>query len=232
MERNDRTAPEEQTEHFPVAWRKWEQAGEALNKANEAEDFQAVGMRCRESLIAFAHQASVVVKTESEASLPKASDFTSWSELIANEIAAGSSSERRRSYLKSAAKSTWQLVNWLTHTSNVTEFDAYFAFQATGHVLSSWSLSSIRFKLDDPWKCSKCGSYASENDDRYEYGIGILRMTSCKVCSWEDEPVLIEEVSTDADKADQEPAMGPQDSGPCVFVDVPLRGPAPPKPSQ
>jgi hypothetical protein len=31
------------------AWRRWEQAGELLNEAEEAEDFQAVGMRCRES---------------------------------------------------------------------------------------------------------------------------------------------------------------------------------------
>jgi hypothetical protein len=36
---------------MPDAWRRWEQAGEALNEAEEAEDFQSVGMRCRECLI-------------------------------------------------------------------------------------------------------------------------------------------------------------------------------------
>lgn len=231
MERNDRTAPGEQAEHFPVAWRKWDQSGEALNKANEAEDFQAVGMRCRESLIAFVHEASSVVKSESDVSLPKASDFNRWAELIGNTVAAGSASERRRSYLKSAAKSTWQLVNWLTHATNATEFDAYFAFQATGHFLSSWSLSLMRFERGDPWRCSKCGSYALENEDRYDDGIGTLRTIICKACSWKDEPVLIQEAPTDSDKAEPEPATGSQDLGSCVFVDVPLRGPAPPKPS-
>ena len=37
---------------MPAAWRKWSQAGEALNVAEEPEDFQSVGMRCRESMIA------------------------------------------------------------------------------------------------------------------------------------------------------------------------------------
>ncbi len=62
MEQSERVAPDEQAERFAVAWRKWEQAGEAPNNADEAEDFQAVGMRCRESLIAFVREASSVVK--------------------------------------------------------------------------------------------------------------------------------------------------------------------------
>ena len=36
---------------FMTMWRKWEQAADALDTAEEAEDFQAVGMRCRETLI-------------------------------------------------------------------------------------------------------------------------------------------------------------------------------------
>ena len=37
---------------LPAAWRRWEQAGQALNEAEEPEDFQSVGMRCRECLVA------------------------------------------------------------------------------------------------------------------------------------------------------------------------------------
>ena len=43
----------EQRNRGPAAWRKWEQAAEALDSAEEAEDFQAVGMRLREGLITF-----------------------------------------------------------------------------------------------------------------------------------------------------------------------------------
>jgi hypothetical protein len=35
------------------AWRRFEQAAKALDNADEAEDFQAVGMRCRECLVTF-----------------------------------------------------------------------------------------------------------------------------------------------------------------------------------
>jgi hypothetical protein len=34
-------------------WRLWEGAVESYDTAEEAEDFQAVGMKCRESLIQF-----------------------------------------------------------------------------------------------------------------------------------------------------------------------------------
>jgi hypothetical protein len=33
---------------------------------------------------------------------------------LGDTIAGGSSAERKRGYLKSVAKSTWELVNWLT----------------------------------------------------------------------------------------------------------------------
>lgn len=230
MERSERVAPYDQAENFAKAWRKWEQAGEALNNADEVEDFQAVGMRCRESLITFAHEASSVVEADNE-TFPKASDFKGWSELIANTIASGASSDRRRGYLKSAAKSTWELVNWLTHASNAVRFDAYFAHKATGHVLSSWSLSLLRFEYGDPDRCSRCGSYKLITDYRYDGAEGTFRVTVCQVCQWESEPTLLEEDQEDMGSVDQAPTTEPQDLGPCVFVDVPLRGPAPPKPS-
>lgn len=231
MERSERVAPEEQAERFPVAWRKWEQAGEALNEAEEAEDFQAVGMRCRESLIAFAREASRVVEPDDEKPLPKASDFKGWSDLIANTIANGASAARRRGYLKSAAKSTWELVNWLTHASNATRFDAYFAFNATGHVLSSWSLSLIRFENDDPDQCPRCGSYQLITGYRYDDAKETLHLVVCEVCQWESELTLFQEKREIDSGIDQAPVTAPQDPSPCVFVDVPLRGPVPPKPS-
>lgn len=231
MERNDRTAPDEQAEHFPVAWRKWDQAGEALNRANEAEDFQAVGMRCRESLIAFVREASRVVELEDRTPPPRASDFKGWSDLIANAIAPGSSVERRRNYLKSAAKSTWGLVNWQTHATNATGFDSYFAFQATGHVLSSWSLPLIRFEQGDPERCPRCGSYRLKNNYGHDDAVGAFSTLTCEACQWEGEPALLEDGQEDVHSANQAPAKDPQDLGPCIFVDVPLRGPAPPKPS-
>src|SRR5258708_15143802 len=38
---------------FSPAWRRWEQAAKSYDTAEEAEDFQAVCMKCREALIQF-----------------------------------------------------------------------------------------------------------------------------------------------------------------------------------
>lgn len=49
---------DEQQDRTPAAWRKFAQAAEAIDKADEAEEFQAVGMRCREALVKFARDAA------------------------------------------------------------------------------------------------------------------------------------------------------------------------------
>lgn len=41
----------EELERNAVPWRGWQQAEGALERGDEAEDFQAVGMRCRECLM-------------------------------------------------------------------------------------------------------------------------------------------------------------------------------------
>ena len=40
-------------DRLAAAFRRWEQAAEALDRSTESEEIQAVGMRCRECLIAF-----------------------------------------------------------------------------------------------------------------------------------------------------------------------------------
>ena len=77
---------------------------------------------------------------------PKVADFIHWSELIANSIAHGSSAEEIRGYLKSISKSTWQLVNWLTHATNAVRFDGYLSVMATENVLNTYGLALVRHK--------------------------------------------------------------------------------------
>ena len=50
MQRSRRSANTAGSERFAAAFRRWEQAAAAVDSANEAEDFQAVGMKCWECL--------------------------------------------------------------------------------------------------------------------------------------------------------------------------------------
>src|SRR5205823_1508728 len=69
-----------------AAWRKWQQAGEALDEAEEAEDFQSVGMRCREALIAMAKTLARPEMVPAGTEAPKRADVVAWSELIADHV--------------------------------------------------------------------------------------------------------------------------------------------------
>jgi hypothetical protein len=231
LARSAYTIPDEENQKFAHAWRCWRQAGEAFEEADEAEEFQAVGMRCRESLIAFVKEASSQVAISEGTSAPKASDYVGWSNLIADTIASGASADRRRGYLKSAAKSTWELVNWLTHTSNAIRFDAQFALDATGHTLSVFAMSFIRFERVVPERCPHCGSYNLSVDYYHNDSDETLIVALCTVCGWEDVPNIVAEVPEH-----EQPAIvsekSPEDLGACITVEVPLRGPKPPKPSK
>lgn len=233
LARSAYAVPDEDMQRFASAWRCWQQAGEAFEEPDEAEEFQAVGMRCRASLIAFVNEASEIITFTEGTSAPKADNYKDWSDLIADTVASGKSAERRRGYLKSAAKSTWELINWLTHTSNATRFDAEFALDATGHTLSTFAMSLIRYERGAPDRCPHCGSYKLIADHYHNETGETFTFTVCTICGWE-------EASEVEVMADSTPQMRPSpvetkeavDTDDCITVEVPLRGPKPPKPSK
>lgn len=230
-ERQDRTARPEQAARFAKAWRAWEQAGEALAEADEAEEFQAVGMRCRESLLSFVREAAPVVPHDENTSLPKTNDFLQWSALLADTITAGSSAERKRGYLKSIAKSTWELVNWLTHATGASQFDAYFSFSATEHALSTWSVALMRFEIGVPERCPKCASYRLTTFTRPGKSGSVRHFTTCDACGWTSGPRGAPRVKPVRQSVAQNP-KDEESGGPCVFVEVPLKGPEAPRPTR
>lgn len=227
-EHQGRTARPEQAARFSRAWRAWEQAGDALAEADEAEEFQAVGMRCRESLLAFVKEAASVVPPNSPES-PKVADFVGWANLLADTIAFGGSAERRRGYLKAIGKITWELVNWLTHARDASAFDAHFSHDATQHALASWSVAIMRFEFGVPERCPKCASYRLVPYSRPARSV-VKHFTTCDACGWKSKPHQSPAVRLSA-QISRRAGRPPRDSSPCVFVEVSLKGPAPPKPT-
>jgi hypothetical protein len=163
------------------AWRRWEQAGELLNKAEEAEDFQAVGMRCRECLIVMVRTISQPQMVPAGAEAPKHADVVHWCELIANHVAKGASAKEVRAYLKGSSKRGWDLVNWLTHAQNATLADAMLAHDVTQHVMAIFGTAMFRHRQGIPDRCGGCGSYrvslwADEPD--------VPMKPQCEACGW------------------------------------------------
>src|SRR5579859_2122073 len=157
---------------LPGTWRRWEQAFESYDGGDEAEDFQAVGVRLRECLVSFigetANDELVPVGQES----PQGANFKAWSELLANALASGESNAHLRSYLKKNAVETWEYVNWLTHAKNAMRLDAEIGLKTVEHLLGVFTAARMRVRYPGT-RCAECGSYR-------------LVGGSCERCGWED----------------------------------------------
>ncbi|MCA1668670.1 MAG: hypothetical protein LC793_14985, partial [Thermomicrobia bacterium] len=193
MARNHPQVPDEERDRLATSWRRWIQSADALDHADEAEEFQSVGMRCRECLLAFIREVASDEMVPEGESPPKRADFIHWSEHIADTIASGSGSADLRSYLKNIAKSTWQLVAWLTHAANATRLDGRIAVDATEHILASFAAALIRFERGIPDRCPQCSSYQLTSDYRPEISEESPYVTRCEACGWEKSPNRVDE---------------------------------------
>jgi hypothetical protein len=144
---------EEQThahEHINQLWNKLARTRSTLFESKNVEDFQAVGMKCREVLLALVRVLAQPQIVPDGQESPQLGNFVKWCDLIADHLAPGSSNERLRSYLKCISKSTWELVNWLTHTRSASRFDGSIATEATENILESFFASWARSKARKP----------------------------------------------------------------------------------
>ncbi len=107
---------------LPGSWRRWQQAFEGYEHADEAEAFQPVGVRLRECLVSFVGETRSDHLVPTGQTPPKAADVKAWTELLADHLAAGPSAAALRSYLKKVSVETWDYVNWLTHAKNAIPY--------------------------------------------------------------------------------------------------------------
>jgi hypothetical protein len=173
-----------QRDRIIAVWRRWEQASESLDQAHEAEEFQAVGMRLRECLIKLVGALGRKSMVPEGVEPPKRSDFVHWAELIAGTIAEGSSAQEVRGYLRTISKSTWQLVNWLTHARNAVRADGQIALDATQNVIAGFTLSLIRSESLVPDRCPQCSSYQVRAEYRPDLDIDPPYVLFCEKCEW------------------------------------------------
>lgn len=182
--RDTKRAPASRKDRLRDVWRRWETAAQAIDTAKEAEDFQAVGMRCRETLVSLAKALRNEVPLSKDIDPPKAADFVSWSEHIAAHFALGSRNEHIRSYLRHTSKEAWQLVNWLTHSSTASLYEAHLALDATSNLLEMYSLVVMRSESGAPKTCPSCNSYRIVSVYEPELGIDPPYINICESCNW------------------------------------------------
>lgn len=174
------------------ALRRYESAVTSMAEAVEAEDFQAVGIRCRDALIAlgmaYVDQSWVVIPAGSERL--KAADAKGWLRIYADSL---SGNKRQRDYVRALVEKSWDATVALQHDSNATEWDAELVLLATQTIFKSFSLLLTKARYGGSERCPDCDSYRLRGDSDgggliMENGrVGFYVWTTCEVCGWESE---------------------------------------------
>ena len=169
------------------SWRRFQQALDTMNDAEESEDFQAVGVKCRDALIALAKDHAEASWLGEVRDPPKAADFKGWGNIFAERLSEG----RVRSYLKTLVDKTWDLTVCLQHNSNATPLDADIVLDATGQLIGALAKLIHRQELGEPARCPRCDSYRVredvENDDVNE---GFWTSDVCNARGWRSKRVF------------------------------------------
>lgn len=178
-------ASDAERDRLLVADRLLDRAGRTLDEATDAADFQAVALKCRESLLAIVHAIADESLVPDGLPIPKRDDFTGWIEHLANALAPGRSSKRLRALMKDSATATWNYVGVVVHDKAASRFDGDMVMDATGHIFAMYALATVRAEEGDPYGCPECGSY--EVHDYYQHDVPEDRryVWACSQCHWE-----------------------------------------------
>ena len=184
------------TDHVvPVrkALRRYESAVSAMAEAVEAEDFQAVGIRCRDALIAlgmaYVDQTWVVIPPDVER--PKAADAKGWLKIYADSLTTGS--RRQRDYVRAIVEKSWDAAVALQHDSNATEWGAELVLLATQTIFRTFAILLTKERYGGSERCPECDSYRLREDSAgdgliMENGrVGFCTWVTYESCGWQSE---------------------------------------------
>jgi len=207
-------------EPFAEAYRYIGEAYDALRQSSEIADYQAIGVRCREALLAFAAAAQTLLPWTSEAEPPKKADLKAWADHICNAALGGAEHEQRRHLYKTLLESAWKFVNWLTHAKSSHWHDAEAGIAASENAIGLTTSAVIRHVRGVPDRCPACGSQRLSPERGYHTGFPEVEWERpvCDKCGWAGTPVPV----TNVEKAPKEPPPVPPE-GECVIPTVPLR---------
>jgi hypothetical protein len=197
--------------------RRLDVASESLDRAREVEDFQAVGMRLRETLLTLAAKlAGLGYQTNASAADLQKGNFKGWASVCAEAVALGNSAQNLRALLKALSEKTWNYVAWLTHTRSAGRPDAQITLTAVGETIETFIVAVNRHQLGMPQRCLVCASYQLRAE-QIEDGDWVK---VCESCGWE-APVAPAPPTADHDLAGeggqaQEAGEQPALDGECV----------------
>lgn len=170
--------------------RKLNMASQKLSVDLEPEEFQSIGLICRESLIELSKELCKRNKELVKSKELKTSDFKSVSKEFVDLYIPGSGNAELRSHSRKLIEIAWSYSSTIVHSPNKTYPDVKIALLFTSAAVSL--LENLFFKhlgFDNEPVCSNCGS---KQIDVAEIANNKF-VAICKSCKNEEELELVKE---------------------------------------
>lgn len=181
----------------PQLFRKLKSIATLIDSAVEIEDFQSIGVQCREILIELGNLI-YFAEMASEGEQPQVSNFKRKAELFVQFYLAGSENSDYRNIIKKLTEATWEYACKITHSINATFYEASTCVTLCTSLVGVYE--NIRQKVFDPisqYKCRVCKSKKLKivNDETNKDGIVKKWFLQCEECN-EITEVVFEENNT------------------------------------
>lgn len=176
----------------PQLFRKLKSVAALIDTAKEIEDFQAIGVQCREILIELGnHIYNPMMAGSGEQ--PQASNFKRKCELFIQFYLKGSENSDYRNIIKKLTEATWDYANKITHSRSATHYEVSTCVTLCISLVGVYE--NILQKVFDPlsqYHCSICQSkkLSIAGDDSDEDGIVQKLYLHCEECGGTTEVVF------------------------------------------
>jgi DNA-directed RNA polymerase subunit M/transcription elongation factor TFIIS len=175
--------------------RKLHVASEALSETTEPEDFQAIGLACREVLIALGGELVLDSDVPTGTEIPKLADFKNRALLAVDRLLPGSENSELRVHARKISEAAWVFSSTLTHSPKQTIHEAFICVSLVGAVLTLFEQLLEKEGMESQaFSCPLCKSRQLEYIDRQatedEPSETILH---CNYCGWQKLIVLGED---------------------------------------
>lgn len=194
---------------------------DALRQSQNVDDYQSIGVRCRESLLSFVGAAQDIAEWVTQ-DAPKRADFRAWTDIICNETLGGRDQKERRHLLKTLLLECWTYSNWLTHAKSSSWHDAEMALTTVEISIGMGVSTIMRHIKMVPDACPKCRSpnLFPQTGVRKDMTDVLWERPVCGQCGWTGTPVVIRELNPE--EAEIITREGGENTGECIVPDVPL----------